>query len=668
MQYGWKYIVFIITCCLLICEESAFAQQKDWRKPDGLSSSDQKLVEDDEKRISFTNLNSGKTYYQNNKKLKRIYKLEQQQEFKKMIEALEEYVSNFGAANFGRDANLLWLLAQLYENFGKMDDAKWLYSLVLKHANGNTRIVRQYYKNKKRLKEEHYVPIDYYYKLVDYRKRVDTLHPPQGEDQYMGGQVNSPYDDYGPSLSFTDNKLLFASKRNRVSTLDGNKMNEDLFWAEKKGEKWGEAKPFKALNSRYNEGAPCLSRDGQTIFFARCDAPEGYGDCDLYKATKQAGGKWGNVTNLGDVVNSERWDSHPSLSHSGDTLFFASNRNGGFGSNDIYFTYKNNKGQWVPPQNLGPTINTKGNDISPFYHPEHNVLYFSSNGQLLNFGNFDIYKAYRKDGDWTEPRNIGPLVNTEGNEHFFTIDSESEKLFYSRSDIQELGKNANLYTFPLPMGGQPKARTTFKGTVKDSVTGEAFDGIVSVIDKETGIEVAPQYLRDDGSFKFKLIEDKEYLMVIRGEDFFRIEEEINLKGDTSLSIEKPSINYLQLQFESIEFATNSAELEPEMKPDLDKLMDFLLDHPEMELKISGHTDARGDSVLNYKLSQARADAIKDYIMEKGKIKQSRISAKGYGSSEPLIKDPENAQERSVNRRVEFKLLENKNQNVTNRWD
>ncbi|PSR03031.1 MAG: hypothetical protein BRD50_06575, partial [Bacteroidetes bacterium SW_11_45_7] len=111
---------------------------------------------------------------------------------------------------------------------------------------------------------------------------------------------------------------------------------------------------------------------------------------------------------------------------------------------------------------------------------------------------------------------------------------------------------------------------------------------------------------------------------------------------------------------------NSAELEPEMKPDLDKLMDFLLDHPDMKLKISGHTDARGDSVLNYKLSQARADAIKDYIMEKGKIRQSRISAKGYGSNQPLIKDPENAQERSVNRRVEFKLLENKSKNVTNR--
>lgn len=664
MRYGWIYILLI---CTVAFTNPGAAQQGQWPVPGPVDTTQgQYLANHHGKRIQFSNLNSRESYYFNKRKLKKINKLERKKDYQGMIRALEEYVSNFGPENFGRDANLLWLLGQMYENFGNKANAKWMYRLVLKHANANTRFVEQYYENMKRNKRENYVAIEYYYKLVDYRKQVDTLHPPQGVNQYMGSEVNSAYDDYGPSLSYNNQKLLFASKRHRVQTADGERTNEDLFWAKKKGESWGEAKPLKPLNSPYNEGAPCLSPDGQTIFFARCDVPEGMGDCDLYMASKQPDGSWGNARNMGKTVNSKRWDSHPSLSPTGDTLYFASNRLGGFGSNDIYFTYRNHRGEWMPPQNMGPTINSKGNDISPFYHPEHHVLYFSSNGHILNFGNFDIYKSYFDGNHWGQPKNIGPLVNTAGNEHFFAIDSKSDQLFYSRSDIQELGKNANLYTFPLPMGAQPAARTKFQGTLKDSVTGEAFDGIVSIIDKETGIEVAPKYLRRDGSFEFDLIKDKKYLLVIRGEDFFRVEKHVNLKNDTTINIEKPSINYLRLQFESIEFSTNKAEIKPEMKPDLNKLMDFLLDHPAMNLKISGHTDARGDSVINYKLSQARADAIKEYIVNKGHIDEGRVQAQGYGSSLPIIQDPQNARERRVNRRVEFEL-ENSGREVSGDW-
>ena len=183
---------------------------------------------------------------------------------------------------------------------------------------------------------------------------------------------------------------------------------------------------MKGINTIYNEGSAQLSRDGKTLFFSRCDSPDSYGDCDIFMAEMQEDSTWGNVHNLGVNVNSLGWDSHPSLSHTEDTLYFASDRIGGFGLSDIYFTYKKRDGSWVEAQNIGPVINTRHNEVSPFYHPEFDMIYFSSNGQLYVFGEYDIYKTYKFGNTWTEPKNIGPLVNGIGSEFYFTIDSKSE--------------------------------------------------------------------------------------------------------------------------------------------------------------------------------------------------------------------------------------------------
>jgi outer membrane protein OmpA-like peptidoglycan-associated protein len=396
------------------------------------------------------------------------------------------------------------------------------------------------------------------------------------------------------------------------------------------------------------------------MYFIRCESPEGIGSCDIYEATITDEGTWGRIKNLGTNVNSPYWESHPSLSRTGDTLFFTSDRPEGFGSNDIYFTYKDKSGKWQPAVNMGPVINTRGNDVSPFHHPEHDVLYFASNGHLLNFGNFDLYKVNKSDGTWQEPKNIGPLVNGKGDEYFFTIDSESKNIFYSRSEISNV-KDLNLYSFPLPMEAQPLATTVFKGMLRDSTTGEAFKGIVSVIDMDNGIEVAPKYMREDGSFEFDLINHNNYLLVIQGEEFFRIEKLIHLESDTVMEFEAPSIKSLRIQFATIEFETNSAEVHDEMKPDLDKLVDFLLDNPGMTLKISGHTDSKGDAQKNFILSEDRAQSIRNYILERGiNIDPSRIEAKGFGSTAPIIKEEKTEEDRKMNRRVEFEIIKDAN--------
>ena len=247
------------------------------------------------------------------------------------------------------------------------------------------------------------------------------------------------------------------------------------------------------------------------------------GECDLYVATLTKDSVWSDIKNLGPEVNSPAWDSQPSLSHHGDTLFFASDRLGGFGLADIYFSVKDAKGNWQKALNAGPVINTRNSEVSPFVHHTYNVLYFSSNGHPLNFGGFDIYKSSRMGSSWGEPKNVGPLVNGAGDEYYFTIDSKSHDLYYARSSETDL-KNLDIYSFPVPMEARPDATAHLKGTLKSNGNGKPLTGIVSVIDLEQGIEVAPRFLREDGTFDFSLINNRKYLLIIQGDEFFRMKK------------------------------------------------------------------------------------------------------------------------------------------------
>jgi outer membrane protein OmpA-like peptidoglycan-associated protein len=320
---------------------------------------------------------------------------------------------------------------------------------------------------------------------------------------------------------------------------------------------------------------------------------------------------------------------------------------------DIYYTFRDKKGEWVPALNLGPVINSRNSEVSPFIHPVHDVLYFSSNGYVLNFGEFDIYKSSRVAGAWQEADNIGPLVNGPGSEFYFTIDSQSKGLFYARSIENDLN-NLDLYSFPLPMEAQPLATTRLFGSLLDANTGDPFErGIISIIDIDNGIEVAPQYLSKEGKFDFKLINNREYLLVIQGDEFFRVEQIFTLNGDLELNMLTESITS-RLKFESIEFDNGSAELKTSMYVDLDKLSDFLLDNPDFKLKISGHTDSDGSYDFNMDLSNNRAAAIAEYIIYFGNISEARIETFGYGSSEPIVEE-KTEEDKALNRRVEFEL-------------
>jgi outer membrane protein OmpA-like peptidoglycan-associated protein len=600
----------------------------------------------------FVNINRI-AYFQDKKALREIARAEKRKSWTSARNLLEQYVAQFGIENFYKDNMMLWRLGQLFERAENEEKAKAYYRLALKHHRQDVRKIQLYYDSLEKKDADLYVPLKTYYDIVEYRKNIATFRPPKGVYTNMGQGINSTSEDYGPSYSDETSQLIYTSKRKRRGI--HNIVDEDLYMARRQGQSWSDAEPFpKPVNSPYNEGSACLSKAGKTMFFARCECPTCHGNCDLF-VTYFKNGQWTMPENLGMAVNSTAWDSQPTLSRTEDTLYFASDRIGGFGLSDIWFTHKLKNGGWAKAQNMGPIINTRESEVSPFYHPLYNVLYFSSRGQLLNFGDFDIYKAYRVRGRWQEPINIGPLVNGKGSEYYFTIDGESKNLYYARSEQKNM-KNLDLYSFPLPMEAQPLATTHVEGSLIDSVTQKPLNGIVSIIDVDNGIEVASKYIRPDGSFDFDLIDGSKYVMLIQSPEYFTVEKQFNLKADTVMKLMTTSIDYnIPLIFRNIEFDKGKANILPAMHATLDRIVLFMADHPEHRLSISGHTDAKGDPDVNEKLSQDRADAIRKYIETKGKLKPNRIDSFGYGSTKPL-KEEATEEDMRVNRRVEFRLI------------
>lgn len=649
------FFIFSATFCLLGAFFSHAQQQGKKYKKEGLIQLNDSLTNYSQSDIfDFPNI-STISLFQDADKLKRIRQLRNGRNDKELYQTLREYVKNFGIENFAFQTSMIWDLARLSEKYGPPGEAILLYKLVLKHHRQDIdgKKVLSEFDSLTKLEKDYYVPLEHYYDLIEFRKEVDTLRPPHGVLLNIGEWVNSMREDYGPTIGNLDSILLFTSKRNRHLNATERRFDEDLFFTVKVNDVWMEAAEFKNINTMYNEGSACLSNDGKILYFARCNSPESMGSCDLFIAELKADSSWGDVRNLGPNINTVAWESHPSLSRSGDTLFFTSDRLGGFGMTDIYYAVKDREGYWQKAKNIGPIINTKNNEASPFFHHKYNVLYFSSNGQPLNFGDFDIYKSFRYGDVWGEPKNIGPLVNGPGTEYYFTIDSKSEHLYYARSLHEDIN-NLDLHSFPVPMEAKPDATAVLKGSLVDSETGTPFKGIVSIIDLDHGVEVAPKFLRPDGSFDFTLINKRNYLLIIQGENFFRIEEIFYLDGNMEINKETEPIAP-KIAFQSVEFENGKADILPEMHADLNKVANFMIDNPQFTITISGHTDSQGSEDSNLRLSQARADAIKAYLVYEFKIESSRITAYGYGSSKPIIEAEVTDNDRRLNRRVEFEL-------------
>lgn len=468
----------------------------------------------------------------------------------------------------------------------------------------------------------------------------------------LGEGVNSPAQEYLPAVTADEETLIYT----RMSA-----NNEDFYRSVKEDGRWTRAQNLSPnINTTmYNEGAQCISPDGMYLFFTGCNRPDGAGSCDIYIARRQGKG-WSKPFNIGAPVNSPGWDSQPSLSADGRTLYFVSTRPGGLGGYDIWKSELKEGGAWSTPENLGPTINTPYEEQSPFIHPDDQTLYFSSNG-WPGFGSKDIFMSRRSaDGRWQEPTNLGYPINTFGEESSLTISSDGRTAFFA-SDKQGGMGGLDIYSFELPEALRPNLVTYVKGQVFDRADRSPLGAEVRIISLETGRPVYDDLAdTETGEFLATMPVGRTYALNVSSPGYLFHSENFSL--DNPAGANKPFLIKVPLQrievgglvtLKNIFFETNKFTLLPASEVELAQLIGFLQHNPTVSIEIGGHTDAVGDEKPNQVLSMNRARTVYDYLVSHG-IPASRLSFKGYGESRP-VGDNATEEGRRINRRTEFKV-------------
>jgi outer membrane protein OmpA-like peptidoglycan-associated protein len=481
----------------------------------------------------------------------------------------------------------------------------------------------------------------------------------------LGNNINTQDDEYINAVTADDLRLFFTRKipRNSMTENQANNYEEDFYFSARKDSVWGTAANLgPPINTHGNEGAICISPDGQLLFFAACNRPDGNGSCDLYWSRK-TGNDWSEPQNLGPGVNTESWDSQPSFSSDGKTLYFASKRPGGKGSSDIWKTELLPGGGWMSPVNLGDSINTKDAEMAPFIHPDDQTLYFTSKGHP-GMGGLDLFFARKDDyGVWLRPVNLGYPINTYADEITLVVNASGDLAYISSDKLGGYGKQ-DIYSFPLYKEAQPVKVTYFKGIVFDKTTKKRLEAKFELVDLTTGTLLTES--RSDkvtGEFLVALPTNKDYAVNVSKSGYLFYSDHFGLTGENTKS--KPFIKDIPLQrimvgetvvLKNIFFDTDKYELKPESKAELGKLISLLQSNYKLRIEISGHTDNAGTPAYNLTLSQNRAKAVYDYLAGQG-ISPDRLSYKGYGMSKPIDTN-DTEQGRANNRRTEFVVVGN----------
>ena len=398
-----------------------------------------------------------------------------------------------------------------------------------------------------------------------------------------------------------------------------------------------------------------------------CQAGPGrisFGSCDLYISRKEED-VWSPPSNLGQAVNSSSWESQPTLSANGSTLYFVTDRAGGIGKKDIWVTKLNDAGKWTAPQNLGPTINTKEHEISPFIHFNDKTLFFSSNGHL-GFGGFDIFKATKtvnvenQTFEWTKVENIGYPINKHGDQVSLIINAEGTKGYFTDEVISN-GRiiESRLKYFEVPEEITVEKSYYVKLKIFDKKTEKQIPAKVQLVNVRTNKIVNEKHAKK-GEHTIIFNEGQEYgLYVISPYHLFYSQNLNYTENEADKPIEQkiylePIRKNVAVVLNNIFFESNSYIIKPESESELTKLTDFLKHNDKLIVEIGGHTDDVGSDQDNQELSLNRAKAVVLYLEDKG-ISSQNLVYKGYGETQPKASN-DTEEGRALNRRIEFKII------------
>ena len=514
-------------------------------------------------------------------------------------------------------------------------------------------------------------------------------NPVEFKPELMSENVNKHTMQISPVLT-ADQQLLIYYVRESF----GKDYDENIVVSKKNGNQW--TAPISIsnnINTAYHEGHCTISADGRILVFASCNREDGFGSCDLY-ISKREGYQWSMPVNLGKKVNSEKWDSEPSVSADGRTIYFSSDRSGTYGKEDIWVTTYvardlsrstdlDKDGEWSVPQNLGTSVNTSKREVTPFIHADGQTLFLASTG-YPGMGGFDLFYTNLTGSGWTSPKNLGYPLNTQDNESSLFITADWRKGYFSKYEQKGYKSTSKLYEFDVADQLKSKYKSTYaKGAIYDAVTKkklvyQELPASIELYDLKTGkLLYFTTADRITGEFLVVLTEGAQYAMYVNKDSYLfkslffdylpadpdfvgtgaSAQAGMDLKSFDPLILDiylEPIKKGSTIILHNVFFDTGKHDLREKSKTELEKMIRFMNANKNITVEIAGHTDNVGSYQDNIDLSLKRAQSVHDYLL-KGGIDSSRLKYKGYGETKPIAPNDSDLN-RQINRRIEFRVL------------
>lgn len=475
----------------------------------------------------------------------------------------------------------------------------------------------------------------------------------------LGSNVNTPTLDYLPAISADSKSLIFTHR-----SPDATKKDEDFYFSVRDsiGGEWTKSKPVRGfLNTIQNEGAQTMTANGDIIYFTACERREGFGSCDLYASKYLGNGQWSKAINLGPNVNSAVWETQPSVSSDGKTLYFVRGRNMDSQRSNIFYSNLGSDGKWGKAKKLEGPINTSGKECSPFIHFDNQTLYFSSDGHP-GMGNLDLFVSKRmENGTWGKPQNMGYPINSKGDEFSMIVAADGKTGYFSSDGLEGNVGMKDLYSFIIPEESRAIEIAYIRGRVINILTRAPVSASIEFSDLETAETMLYENSNSQGLYFTVLPGNKDYALNIQRQGYLVYSKNFSLATDNQergfeLNVELVPIEKgKKVKLENVFFSSNSFVLDNRSFAELNKVVEFLNNNPTVKISIDGHTDNVGNKINNNKLSMNRSKAVYKYLTEKG-IAKERLESNGYGASQPIA-DNETESGRKTNRRTEIKIVE-----------
>jgi outer membrane protein OmpA-like peptidoglycan-associated protein len=499
----------------------------------------------------------------------------------------------------------------------------------------------------------------------------------------IGPGINTKDPEYFPTIT-VDGKTILFTRRIVEPRSKPHGFQEDFYISQFDEVKkiWGPAIPLpKNINTLFNEGAPTIGPDGRSLIFVACsdmsgvnygEGRVGKGSCDLFY-TKKIGSRWLNPVNIPGYINTSLWETQPSLSADGKTLYFIREvKNRGASDNaDIYKSTLLDDGSWSQPERLSDVINSPYAEESVLIHPDGKTLYFASKGHV-GMGGTDLFMSrLDENGNWSEPVNLGYPINTSFNENSLMVSPEGNIAFFASNRKGGYGE-LDIYYFELPEDLRPTRTLYFEGMVYDATTNVPLGGKFELIDLQTGNVVITAFADvETGEFTVSLPVNREYALKVTHDGYAYYSANFNMTVPDDQEVKYMDIPLMpynkpgtEIVLANVFFDINKSDLKKESFVELANLVEYLIENPNVKVEIGGHTDSRNEADVNLELSTRRAKVVYDYVIKQG-IKADRLTYKGYGETQLINTDDEiskltTAKEKEAahqkNRRTVYKIL------------